>query len=387
MNTSVPIVNSTGIFAGSTYCRPATWIDVAKFFAANYFSHAFTINSRPGGLSSDNVCFVLWSLFMPYAGVGRAVRFISIRARGAKDDLAMAHRAGALYTLLKIQRTRNGGGETWQAYPTSVRHTVKDKMYPNSPTDVPPMKRSGNYSVVKAVVAICQALYGSWELYSARGKQLETYGYAAFSLTVVPYVTMDTEYNELGAAGCEELNKLMVGAVATMEIKPYNQRETQSEAKKILTHMLDRVTIYDSDGNRLLRETMFTVAPAVILGVCAFMMPYIVAYKLTGFQAENSSLLQRGWITVWLVFGQVFGLLAIYFNPTIFSMRPLRMAMWVLVLGILLLPPAVVSQRYHAYRTKMMTACDPMAAGTEAIDSSFFNMYQLISPKIYDLRD
>ena len=43
---------------------------------------------------------------------------------------------------------------------------------------------------MKAGVAIFQALYGSWELYLACGRQFERYSYTAFSLTLVPYITM-----------------------------------------------------------------------------------------------------------------------------------------------------------------------------------------------------
>ncbi|OXV09929.1 hypothetical protein Egran_02308 [Elaphomyces granulatus] len=47
------------------------------------------------------------------------------------------------------------------------------------------------YSFSSALVAIIQIIYASTTLYeSSRGKQLAKYGYAAFSLTVVPYLLM-----------------------------------------------------------------------------------------------------------------------------------------------------------------------------------------------------
>lgn len=50
---------------------------------------------------------------------------------------------------------------------------------------------SSNYSLVKIFVAIGQSLYGIATLYeSARGDQINRYGYAAFGLTVVPYAYM-----------------------------------------------------------------------------------------------------------------------------------------------------------------------------------------------------
>ena len=45
---------------------------------------------------------------MPFAGVGRAIVVIARCAIWSKDDLSMAHKAGALYTLVKVTdgRTR-----------------------------------------------------------------------------------------------------------------------------------------------------------------------------------------------------------------------------------------------------------------------------------------
>ncbi|KAF8536559.1 hypothetical protein BDD12DRAFT_807681 [Trichophaea hybrida] len=53
-----------------------------------------------------------------------------------------------------------------------------------------PVTLSNNHGIVKAGIAIFQVLYGSRELYIACGRQLEKYGYAAFSLTLVPYIAI-----------------------------------------------------------------------------------------------------------------------------------------------------------------------------------------------------
>ena len=49
---------------------------------------------------------------------------------------------------------------------------------------------SWSYSFVKGLVAILQALYACVTLYETRGDQIERYGYAAFGLTVAPYLVM-----------------------------------------------------------------------------------------------------------------------------------------------------------------------------------------------------
>ena len=47
-----------------------------------------------------------------------------------------------------------------------------------------------SYSSSKAVAAIVQILLASITLYQSRGDQLDHYGYASFSLTIVPYIIM-----------------------------------------------------------------------------------------------------------------------------------------------------------------------------------------------------
>ena len=49
---------------------------------------------------------------------------------------------------------------------------------------------SWSYSFTKGLLAIIQALYACATLYETRGDQIERYGYAAFGLTVAPYLVM-----------------------------------------------------------------------------------------------------------------------------------------------------------------------------------------------------
>lgn len=46
------------------------------------------------------------------------------------------------------------------------------------------------YSVIKSLAAIFQIFYSSFELYQARGSQIERFGYAAYSFTVNPYIVV-----------------------------------------------------------------------------------------------------------------------------------------------------------------------------------------------------
>ncbi|KAF2794343.1 hypothetical protein K505DRAFT_374704 [Melanomma pulvis-pyrius CBS 109.77] len=68
---------------------------------------------------------------------------------------------------------------------------------------------ASSYSFVKAAVGIVQTVYACITLYKARGDQIETYGYAAFGLTVVPYVLMSV-LNLLGQIACAEYSTLFL---------------------------------------------------------------------------------------------------------------------------------------------------------------------------------
>ncbi len=49
---------------------------------------------------------------------------------------------------------------------------------------------SSSHNLAKGLVAVFQACYASFTLYQARGDQIQRYGYAAFGLTVTPYLIM-----------------------------------------------------------------------------------------------------------------------------------------------------------------------------------------------------
>ena len=49
---------------------------------------------------------------------------------------------------------------------------------------------SYSYTFTKSAIAVAQLIYASVTLYRARGDQIDQYGYAAFGLTVTPYIIM-----------------------------------------------------------------------------------------------------------------------------------------------------------------------------------------------------
>jgi hypothetical protein len=47
-----------------------------------------------------------------------------------------------------------------------------------------------DYSITKALIALGQSIYATITLYLSKGDQINRYGYAAFGLTVAPYIVM-----------------------------------------------------------------------------------------------------------------------------------------------------------------------------------------------------
>ncbi len=61
----------------------------------------------------------------------------------------------------------------------------------SSSPDIPPATElSTNYSLPKYIIAIFQTVYASATLYQTTGDQIRRYGFAAFGLTVAPYLVM-----------------------------------------------------------------------------------------------------------------------------------------------------------------------------------------------------
>ncbi|KAH8146888.1 uncharacterized protein LAJ45_08967 [Morchella importuna] len=236
--------------SGELVCRPAVWIDVVKFFLLNYVLHAFTVVTPPGSGGLESMLVAISSIVMPFSGIVRAIVGILKYSQGQSTHLNAAHRAGALCMVVPAEKVKRlNRMPTVLSHKHHVFHgyyrdlvkrspnqgeddvivmvppwfKVKSLEEPeggptNSPRDQAPppnpnflrrlkVKLFGgpeeshtntqrdqalfaNFSFLTALIAILQILYGCFELYSARGKQLERFGYAAYSLSVIPYILM-----------------------------------------------------------------------------------------------------------------------------------------------------------------------------------------------------
>jgi hypothetical protein len=88
----------------SLSCRDAKWSDVGLFFLVNILAHTATVPASPGISVMEYLEVALFSLIVPYYGVGRALRIIKRGAIWVGDPLQQAARAEALCVV----------GKNWQ---------------------------------------------------------------------------------------------------------------------------------------------------------------------------------------------------------------------------------------------------------------------------------
>ena len=100
--------------------------------------------------------------------------------RGDKDETGDGdHGGGKVMALSLYSRFKTQVSSKWASWKSSLEYS-----HPSTT-----QLSSGN-NFAKGLIAIFQTLYASFTLYHARGDQIQRYGYAAFGLTVVPYIVM-----------------------------------------------------------------------------------------------------------------------------------------------------------------------------------------------------
>ena len=217
---------------GSIECLPTTWRDILVFFTINYITHAMTVNTIPGETPAASIFYQIVALFLPFSGALRGIQNLRAGAVFGEDTLRQAARAGALCIVV-----RSGGwqpdkqviqGCIFQGGSLEVHEKLKprvivqecqdSRMVPINPTGFrlhgqcvlpqgyhlvrlpesvtvslehnEPCEFASSQATVKALLSMIQLGYACMTLYQARGMELEQYGYASFSLTVLPYTIM-----------------------------------------------------------------------------------------------------------------------------------------------------------------------------------------------------
>ncbi|TAQ89201.1 hypothetical protein B7494_g2476 [Chlorociboria aeruginascens] len=153
-----------------------------------------------------------------------------------------------------------------------------------SPTDK--VLISSQFSAMQVLWSIAQTCVGSYTLYQARGSQLERYGYAAFGLTVIPYIIasminlfaslVTRQYDYVFLVHSEIMDEAVArggcvdGVVGTI-CPPSDHEETLGESGKLGTAAFEIKSSDDPEGGLICQridipppsptnlETIFTI--------------------------------------------------------------------------------------------------------------------------------
>jgi len=221
---------------------------------------------------------------------------------------------------------------------------------------------SSSYNVAKGAAAILQLLYASATLYLTRGDQLKRYGYAAFGLTVAPYLVMSLvnllsvlltpdhptcfmveseimkEAERRGGASFQG----MVGKMKTpegpikimfhvdaqgcnyLEIKDLSLAQGLGSCVAFNKMSTFPVPLGAFDDIQLpacpstYEESTF---PAVAFSVIVALLPLAINGGLSHFKEGNSTHTQRVWTMTWLAVGGFVGLFVPFVDETLSSLR------------------------------------------------------------------
>ncbi|KAK3376399.1 putative pogo transposable element [Lasiosphaeria ovina] len=338
-------------------CRSAEWFDVIIFFLGNYVAHIPTVVSRPGQSLAGNILFPILALLFPGTGIAKAMGAIESRAIFAPTKLQMAARAGALYMVAPVKALKrrparprssqdagedgNGSGGMPRFLSTTMHGVCrlpkgycfiplgKGARFANDPEDDPASvgKRllSGltsafrpqrtdrpaiacDYNVIKIIVAIVQLAFALVTLYRTRGDQITMYGYAAFGLTVAQYAWMSL-LNLIGSLVCPNYPSIFVVESQTLKDLRARIEAAGETASYPLSGTVGELT--GPAEEKILRKFDMTsrsdFAVASVFGPYVGTVPIAIIGGLSKFSLGGSTLYQRVWTMMWLVFGFLIG--------------------------------------------------------------------------------
>lgn len=376
---------------------PATWQDVFVFILVNYVTHAMTVNSLPGESVTASAFYNLVALLLPFTGAWRGIRAIKSAARFGKDQMQHAARAGALCVVARSMDWRPEreekiyGCAVQGPIPTEctgkarlvVQDYEDDMMDPIKPTEVrihgqfslpqgyylvrlpanvsvstegkEPFDIASCRATAKVLLSLTQLGFACATLYRARGSQLQQYGYAAFSLTVMPYAIMSfinltgnlvmPNYPAVYMIRSEVMEEAKArggrfdGTIGFMPTSTDDEEGQQiggadtvlfdggdDETDIVFYQRVERGNFISSGpsfgttkivvpsvGRYVRRTTSLSekamASLAYLLVLVSVVLPYIVIAALTGFNPGNSTDNQRLWMISWLVVGQIAGVL------------------------------------------------------------------------------
>jgi hypothetical protein len=303
-------------------CTPPKVTDFLAFYVANYAAHAATLLSRPGESFASITLSALCALFIPSSGSLRTIRYLLLMPIRGKDELDKAARSEALCTIFRKYKATGARGDWYdkifaeryletagresKVQGLSFPHNIPENYYlALIPRDTPLRGINGrdrkrihlahSYNVPKVLVGLFQAIWGAVGLYKARGDQLQRYGYAAFGLSVAPFVFMSVVNITVALITPEYPVKFLV----------WNPDMTDEAVKGCFDNTIAEIDV-DAKPSKRVEEFFAANDWRYWVLVLTFMLaPIAIVGGLSRFQPGESSLSERAWMMSWLVVGTV----------------------------------------------------------------------------------
>lgn len=367
-------------------CVPATWQDVLLFILVNY------VNSLPGETGAASAIYNFVALLLPFTGAWRGIRAIKSAAFFGGDKLQRAARAGALCVVARAidwrpmhekvhgctiqghiamdrrQRARLIVAECQDYEMDPIRSTevrvhgqcsLPPGYYlvrlPENVKVLPefqePVDIASSHGTAKVILSLTQLGFACATLYDARGSQFQYYGYASFSLTVMPYAIMSfinlignlvaPSFSTVYMARSEVMDEAKArggkfdGTIGFVPVSEHEETGQQirgdtisfdgsyAETEVVFFTVVERgkasepssgppVISVPSLGRYIRREKSLSerrmTTLAYVLVAIGILFPYIIIAALTNFNSGSSTNIERLWTMSWLVVGQVAGI-------------------------------------------------------------------------------
>ncbi|KAN0104359.1 hypothetical protein V8E51_010104 [Hyaloscypha variabilis] len=195
-----------------------------------------TVKTLPEESTTDLAFAMFLAIAFQFSGVARGFEVIgrhasfSWRRKTSCDDLRTAARAGALCIVVRNEYWYGLGLSIEGVKPNldrskyQLEYVILTYRTVHGLSKLPEdyqedLTLSSSTSIPQSMVAIFQVLYASYTLYKTRGDQLNRDGYAAFGLTVTPYIIISF-LNLLGNISTPDYPTLyLVGSAELEEAK------------------------------------------------------------------------------------------------------------------------------------------------------------------------
>ncbi|KDQ51960.1 hypothetical protein JAAARDRAFT_198619 [Jaapia argillacea MUCL 33604] len=364
----------------SVVCVLTTWCDIAVFFTANYIAHATTIPTAPGAKWYNTAAWTILCLLLPFAGLGKSVGLILSHFIVGRSDLEKAWTHDALAVVvrsddwepavdpegvyIKLPRGFHELEESPATLPSAtivldcggdfervaIKHVqIHGRMllpkgyhlaYAGSqvPEIFPIMdeaeKRGGSFN--RAVGSCREEHQGDKQQGQDQSTPDSCWGKFTRVRLSMEVKGRDSESKEGDENSLQEHSGLLkqdeehVQKILAVTISDVTQRflyhaggdiasdafefEVSSMANQ--DHIPDGGYMYDDLKRPLSANLAILGIPIMILA--SFILPYVVVFIFSGFEAGRSTLAQRAWIMSWASSGQLsllsFGLI-IFLHP------------------------------------------------------------------------